>query len=90
MVEYARSIKVSSTINANRRRWSIIGTLGQSLDEYTSAVQQVYEEKYERLPQPKTKASNKESLDPNWSKIHHKKNGNFILYISEYIKYEPL
>ncbi|MBB1063155.1 Fic family protein [Limosilactobacillus fastidiosus] len=41
----------------------LIGTFGQSMDEYTSAVQQVYGPNFERLPKPKRQAKGQELPD---------------------------
>ena len=41
----------------------LIGTFGQSIDEYTSAVQQVYGAKFERLPKPKRQVKGQELPD---------------------------
>lgn len=41
----------------------LIGTFGQSMDEYTSAVQQVYGAKFERLPKPKRQVKGQELPD---------------------------
>lgn len=41
----------------------LIGTFGQSMDEYTSAVQQVYGPNFERLPKPKMQVKGQELPD---------------------------
>ncbi len=41
----------------------LIGTFGQSMDEYTSAVQQVYGSKFERLPKPKRQVKGQDLPD---------------------------
>lgn len=41
----------------------LIGTFGQSMDEYTSAVQQVYGPNFERLPKPKRQVKGQDLSD---------------------------
>ena len=41
----------------------LIGTFGQSTDEYTSAVQQVYGPNFERLPKPKRQVKGQDLSD---------------------------